>query len=77
LCADLNYPEEASDSAVVPVAIHPTKGTVVSVAMFSRMPVDLFKRVLDLAIVGCQEINAAMSAYVRQRAATTIRARAL
>jgi ribonuclease PH len=55
LSLDLNYPEETSDAAVVPVAIHPTSGKIVSLAMQSRMNVDMFKRVVDLAIVGCQQ----------------------
>ena len=53
---DLNYAEEASDSAVVPVAVLLGSSNVLSLALQARMNVDLFKRVVDLALVGCNEV---------------------
>ena len=69
---DLNYPEESSNSPVVPVAIHPTSGKVVSLSMHARMPIDFFERVIELASVGCLAIHEAMSEVVRRHGAQTL-----
>lgn len=53
---DLNYAEEASDCAAVPLAILLSKGSVVTLAMQARMNVDLFQRVIDLASIGCNQV---------------------
>ena len=72
---DLNYLEETSNSPVVPVAIHPSTGHVVSFVMHARMPIDQFEKVVALASDGCQRIHEVMCDVVRRRGAAILKKR--
>jgi hypothetical protein len=51
--SDLNYIEDAAGGPDLPVAILPKSGSVISCQMDSKLPIDMFEKVLRLAIDGC------------------------
>ena len=72
---DLCYPEEASNSPVVPVVIHPTSGKVVSLSLNARMPIEFLERVVELASIGCNQVHELMCDYLRQHVAEELKRR--
>lgn len=73
---DLNYPEENANAPVLPLAIHPSTGKIVTLVMHARMPLDLLDRTIALAVVGCQQIHAQVSDYLTRRSVQLLRIRA-
>eukprot|EP01120_Amphizonella_sp_Union-15-10_P013193 TRINITY_DN6094_c0_g1_i1.p1 TRINITY_DN6094_c0_g1~~TRINITY_DN6094_c0_g1_i1.p1 ORF type:complete len:250 (+),score=45.57 TRINITY_DN6094_c0_g1_i1:142-891(+) len=63
---DLNYFEDSSGSPDLPVALLPQSGEVLMVQMDSKLPLDTFENVLNLAIEGCQKIYVQLKQVVSQ-----------
>jgi exosome complex component RRP41 len=72
---DLNYPEETANVPVIPLAIHPATGKVVTVVMHARMPFDFLDPTMALAVDGCHQIHAIIADYVSRRTQALLRVR--
>ena len=72
---DLNFPEENANVPVLPVAIHPSTGKIVTLVMHARMPAEFFERTLALAVAGCRQIHATAADYVARRTHALLRVR--
>lgn len=53
---DLNYVEDSAGGPDMPVAVLPQSGKIVMVQMDSKLPLELFEKVLDLAVEGANAI---------------------
>lgn len=53
---DLNYVEDSAGGPDLPVAVLPQTGKIVMVQMDSKLPMDMFEKVLELAVAGCRAI---------------------
>jgi exosome complex component RRP41 len=72
---DLNYPEENANAPVLPLAIHPSTGKIITLVMHARMPFELLDRTIALAVVGCQQIHKQISDYILRRSVALLRVR--
>eukprot|EP01117_Protostelium_nocturnum_P004035 TRINITY_DN15305_c0_g1_i1.p1 TRINITY_DN15305_c0_g1~~TRINITY_DN15305_c0_g1_i1.p1 ORF type:complete len:249 (-),score=99.92 TRINITY_DN15305_c0_g1_i1:54-800(-) len=63
---DLNYVEDSAGGPDVPVALLPRTGTIAMLQMDSKVSIDLFEKVLDLAVEGCKAIHTVLSQAVLQ-----------
>lgn len=59
---DLNYVEDSAMGPDVSVALHPNLDKVVLLQMDSRLPIDTFEAVTNLAVDGCRTVAGAMRA---------------
>lgn len=66
LLVDLNYIEDSAGGPDLPVAILPKSGKVVMCQMDAKLPLDMFEKVLMLAIEGCDMLYGVMKEAVRQ-----------
>jgi len=64
---DLNYVEDAAGGPDLPVAILPKSGKLTMCQMDSKLPIDMFEKVLLLAIEGCNMLYKVMCEEVRNR----------
>eukprot|EP01087_Luapelamoeba_hula_P003614 TRINITY_DN1340_c0_g1_i1.p1 TRINITY_DN1340_c0_g1~~TRINITY_DN1340_c0_g1_i1.p1 ORF type:complete len:248 (+),score=34.00 TRINITY_DN1340_c0_g1_i1:131-874(+) len=67
---DLNYVEDSAGGPDLPVAILPKSDKVVMCQMDSKLPIDMFEKVIKLAIEGCHMIYGVMCQEVKRRAQT-------
>lgn len=56
MITDLNYLEDSAGGPDLPLAIFPQSGKVTMLQMDSKIPVDMFEKVMRLAVEGCQLI---------------------
>lgn len=73
--SDLNYLEDSSGTADVPVAILPKSDKVVMLQMDSKLPVATFEKVLGAAMTGCHKIYDILVEAVRERTRDLVAAR--
>jgi len=71
---DLNYIEDSAGGPDLPVAILPKSGKVTMLQMDSKLQLDMFEKVLNLAIDGCKLIYEVLlkevQKYAQQKIAT-------
>ncbi|KAJ3330655.1 Exosome complex component RRP41 [Blyttiomyces sp. JEL0837] len=65
---DTNFLEETADVPIVTVALLPTNGKVVLLEMESRLHLNAFPEVLNLATEGCKQIALQMQNHIRHAA---------
>lgn len=63
---DLNFVETGPGGPRVEVAMVPRSGKLASVQMESRIPLDHFEPVMELAVEGCRHIFDVLQAAVRE-----------
>lgn len=52
----MNYIEDSADGPDLPLALLPSSGKVTMLQMDSRLSLDLFEKVVELAVMGCKMI---------------------
>eukprot|EP00614_Pseudopedinella_elastica_P023602 CAMPEP_0172637212 /NCGR_PEP_ID=MMETSP1068-20121228/207838_1 /TAXON_ID=35684 /ORGANISM="Pseudopedinella elastica, Strain CCMP716" /LENGTH=230 /DNA_ID=CAMNT_0013449803 /DNA_START=5 /DNA_END=694 /DNA_ORIENTATION=+ len=65
---DLNYREQGGGGAYLPVALLPATEEVVLAQMDSRLKLDDFEPLLDLAIKGCHQVHSVLKEAASQHA---------
>jgi len=68
---DLNYVEDSAGGPDLPLAVLPQTGKILLLQMDSKLPLDTFERVLQLAVDGCTAIHQVLmreiERYAQQR----------
>jgi exosome complex component RRP41 len=57
LVLDLNYVEDSAGGPDLPVAILAGSGKISLLQMDSKLPIDMFEKVVSLAVEGCKAIH--------------------
>lgn len=63
---DLNYLEDSAEGPDLPVAFLPQSGKITMLQMDSRISLDLFEKVVEMAIYGCKLIYEIMKKEVEK-----------
>eukprot|EP00850_Spirogloea_muscicola_P021013 SM000233S07984 [mRNA] locus=s233:108772:110998:+ [translate_table: standard] len=64
---DLNYLEDAGGGPDLTVGLHPSSSNILLLQMDSKLALDLFEKVLELAILGCKAVAAHMREAMLER----------
>lgn len=63
---DLNYMEDSAGGPDLPLAVLPQSGKITMLQMDSKLPIDMFEKVMRLAVDGCNAIYQIMVKEVEQ-----------
>jgi len=66
LLVDLNRQEQNAGGPYLPVAITPSDDRVVLAQLDSRVPLDSFDQLMQVAVEGCHAVHATLAAALRQ-----------
>jgi len=72
---DLNYMEQNSGGVYLPVAILPKRNKIVLAMMDSKLPLEVFEEVLQVAMEACQEVYSVLQNEVREHASKVLSSR--
>jgi exosome complex component RRP41 len=61
---DLNYIEDSAGGPDLPLALLPQSGKIIMLQMDSKLPLDMFERVIKLAEQGCRAVHGVLTKEV-------------
>jgi len=74
---DLNYLEDSAGGPDIPVSILPTTSKILSVQMDSKLALDKFEEVFNLAVEGCKAIHKIMKEEIEKYSLELLQSREL